>query len=71
MRKRLPNTLPLNQRFALTVDNAAKALDCSRTKVYDLKKKGLLDFVDVDGMPRVAARSIRRLIGEEEQVVSE
>jgi hypothetical protein len=66
MRLRKPNTLPLDQRFALTIDNSARALDCSRTKIYDLRKAGLLEFIDVDGMTRVTARSLRKLVGEEE-----
>jgi hypothetical protein len=66
MRKRKPNTLALDQRFAVTIDHTALALDCSRTKVYDLKKAGLIEFVDVGGMTRVTTRSIRRLVGEPE-----
>jgi hypothetical protein len=66
MRKRNANTLPLDQRLALTIDNSAKALDCSRTKIYELKKSGAIEFISVDGMTRVSARSLRRLVGEEE-----
>ena len=65
MRKRNANTLPLDQRFALTIDNSAKALDCSRTKIYELGKSGAIEFIDIDGMRRVSARSLRRLVGEE------
>jgi hypothetical protein len=67
MRQRKPNTLPLDQRYALTIANSAQALDCGKVKIYDLAKKGLLEFVDVDGMRRVTARSLRRLVGEPEQ----
>jgi hypothetical protein len=66
MRQRKPNTAPLDQRYALTIANSAQALDCSKTKIYDLRKAGLLEFLDVDGMTRVTARSLRRLVGEEE-----
>jgi hypothetical protein len=67
MRLRKPNTLPLDQRYALTIANSAQALDCSKTKIYDLEKKGKVKFIDVDGMTRVSASSIRRLVGEPEQ----
>jgi hypothetical protein len=67
MRKRKPNTLALDQRFAVTIDHTAAALDCSRTKVYDLKNNGLLEFVYLGGMTRVTTRSLRKLVGESEK----
>jgi hypothetical protein len=67
VRKGKPNLLALDQRLALTIDNSAAALDCSRTKIYELAKKGLIEFLSVDGMTRVSASSLRRLVGEPEQ----
>jgi hypothetical protein len=67
MRKRKPNTLPLDQRVALSIDSAAQSLDCSRTTIYALAKKRLIEFIDIDGMTRVSARSLRRLVGEPEK----
>src|SRR5262245_60321431 len=64
MRERKPNTLSFDQRLGLTVAHTAQALDCGATKVWGLIHKGLLDIAYVDGMPRVTADSVRRLLSQ-------
>lgn len=48
---------------ALTVERAAKALDCGRSTVYRRVDSGELEVVRFDGRPKITARSILRLLG--------
>ena len=70
MRKRKPNPLALEQRLGVTVDNSAATLDCGRSKIYDLVRKGKLKLVDIDGMSRITADSLRKLVAAQKKVVT-
>lgn len=67
MRRRRPNQLPLDQRLGLTIDHSAAALDCGRSKIYDLIGKGKLQVIDVDGMRRVTGESLRALVAAQNE----
>jgi excisionase family DNA binding protein len=68
MRKKSVNHLALDQRLALTINSCAEALDCGRTKIYDLIHAGKLKVVDVNGMTRVTADSLRALVSGHQSV---
>ena len=67
MRKKSDNQLALDQRLAFTINHAADVIDVGRSTVYELIRSGKLELVELtDGMKRVTARSIRKLIREPE-----
>jgi hypothetical protein len=66
MRKRSDNYLPIDQQLAFTINHAAAALDCSRSSIYELIKIGKLEIAEINGMRRVTAESLRRLVGASE-----
>ncbi|UVJ45065.1 helix-turn-helix domain-containing protein [Pseudomonas sp. LS1212] len=45
-------------------NNAADVLDLSRSKVYDLMKRGLLHYVMVDSDRRIPLSEIERIAAE-------
>lgn len=45
-------------------NNAAKELDLSRSKVYDLMSRGLLGYVLIDSERRIPASEIHRIATE-------
>jgi hypothetical protein len=69
MRQRNPNKLPIDQRLVFTIDHAKDALDCGRSKVYELIRKGVLELTDIDGMKRITGESLRRAAGIKQQNV--
>jgi hypothetical protein len=69
MRKRKDNQLDLEHGAARTIGHTGEELDCSRSSVYELVRRGLLEliYLDPDGkkLPRVTTRSISKLVGEQ------
>lgn len=51
-------------RKLYTANNAARALDLSRSKVYDLMKRGRLRYVLIDGDRRIPAEEIDRIAAQ-------
>lgn len=45
-------------------NSAARALDMSRSKVYDLMKRGLLHYVVIESDRRIPASEIARIAAE-------
>jgi len=45
-------------------NNAARALDVSRSKIYDLMKNGALRFVTIGSDRRIPADEIQRIASE-------
>lgn len=45
-------------------NSAARALDVSRSKVYDLMKRGLLHYVIIESDRRIPASEIARIAAE-------
>jgi len=52
------------RRAAYSINAAAAELDLSRSKLYDLMRRGLLRFVEVDGTRRIPGSEIDRIAGE-------
>ena len=48
--------LPPLERMALTVEEAAAVLGVSRSKCYQLVRKGVIPSVNLDGMTRIPRR---------------
>lgn len=55
--------LPENQ-FLFSVDGAARALDLSRSKLYDMMRRGQLRFVMIGADRRIPVEELRRLAAE-------
>lgn len=53
-----------NKQVLFTPDNAARALDISRSKVYELMKSGVLRFVHIGADRRIPAEEIERIAAE-------
>jgi excisionase family DNA binding protein len=53
-----------NSKLCYTPNNAANALDLSRSKIYDLMRRGLLRYVVVDSDRRIPASEIARIAAE-------
>lgn len=45
-------------------NSAARALDLSRSKVYDLMRRGLLNYVIIESDRRIPASEIARIAAE-------
>lgn len=54
--------IPIEQRMALTVEEAAALLGLSRSKAYQLVRKGVIPSVDLDGMKRIPRRRLEELL---------
>ena len=46
----------------LTMAQARDALNCGRDKLYQLRDRGILEFVKLDHRTRVTERSIKRYV---------
>lgn len=53
-------------RHLYSPNNAARALDISRSKIYDLMKSGALRFVKIGANRRIPSEEIQRLAAEGE-----
>jgi excisionase family DNA binding protein len=51
-------------RKSYSPNSGARALDLSRSKIYELMKNGKLKFVEIDGVRRIPASEIERLARE-------
>jgi excisionase family DNA binding protein len=54
----------LDAKFLYSPNNAARALDVCRSKIYDLMKRGELRFVVIGAHRRIPASEIERLATE-------
>lgn len=52
------------EQFLYSVDSAARALDVSRAKIYNLMKIGALSFVKIGADRRIPAAELKRLAEE-------
>lgn len=59
-----PDATNLEQAGLLTVDQAAEALHCGRTKIYLLTKAKKLDTVKFGHTTLITAKSINRLLND-------
>ena len=50
------------ERLAYTVDNAARAVDISRSKMWDLIKKRRVRTIKLDGRTLIRRQELERLI---------
>lgn len=53
-------------RHLYSPNNAARALDISRSKIYDLMKTGALRFVKIGAGRRIPSEEIQRMAAEGE-----
>lgn len=53
--------MELNEQLLFTPNNAARALDLSRSKVYEMMKSGALKFVMVGADRRIPRDELRRI----------
>ena len=51
-------------KLCYTPNHAADVLDLSRSKIYDLMRRGLLQYVMVDSDSRIPASEIERIAAE-------
>jgi len=51
-------------KLCYTPNHAADVLDLSRSKIYDLMRRGLLQYVMVDSDRRIPASEIERIAAE-------
>lgn len=51
-------------KLCYTPNNAADVLDLSRSKVYDLMRRGLLHYVIIESDRRIPASEIERIAAE-------
>ncbi|MWV11160.1 helix-turn-helix domain-containing protein [Pseudomonas sp. R-28-1W-6] len=52
------------EQHLFSPNSAARALDVSRSKVYDLMKRGLLHYVVIESDRRIPASEIARIAAE-------
>jgi hypothetical protein len=66
MRARKDNPIGLAEGGASTITHTVQVLDCSRSSVYDLVRKKLLELIYLDPinkrLPRITNRSICKLL---------
>lgn len=58
-------------QYLFSPNSAARALDMSRSKVYDLMKRGLLHYVVIESDRRIPASEIARIAAEGIPKISE
>ncbi|KJK09317.1 helix-turn-helix domain-containing protein [Pseudomonas tussilaginis] len=51
-------------KLLFSVNNAAHALDCSRSSLYELMKAGLIKYVTFSNERRIPAEEVQRLATE-------
>lgn len=56
-----------DSRHLYSPNNAARALDVSRSKIYDLMKSGALRFVKIGANRRIPSEEIQRMAAEGER----
>jgi Helix-turn-helix domain len=63
----MDNLAPLDQRLAFTINHTADVLDCGRSSVYELIRAKKLEVIDINGMRRITAESLRALVSVPKQ----
>jgi hypothetical protein len=63
-RRSAPRTLPVRERFGVTVPIAAQFIGISRSRVYELLRDGALEGKIIHGRRIVLVESLLRMLGE-------